>query len=52
MVVMERAFDYLKAPITRVTGRNSPIPFADSIEKGVWPETDDVVKAICDVMAW
>jgi pyruvate dehydrogenase E1 component beta subunit len=49
-VVMEQAFDYLHAPITRVTGRNSPIPFADSIEKGVWPETEDVVAAIRRVM--
>lgn len=52
MVVMERAFEYLKGPIMRVTGRNSPIPFADSIEKGVWPETDDVINAIRQVMAW
>jgi pyruvate/2-oxoglutarate/acetoin dehydrogenase E1 component len=52
MVVMERAFDYLKAPIIRVTGRNSPIPFANSIEKGVWPEVADVVDAIHRVMAW
>jgi pyruvate/2-oxoglutarate/acetoin dehydrogenase E1 component len=51
MVVMEQAFDYLQAPIVRVTGRTTPIPFADSIEKGVWPETDDVVKAIRSVMA-
>ena len=51
MVVMEQAFDYLQAPVVRVTGRNSPIPFADSIEKGVWPETDDVVAAIRKVMA-
>jgi pyruvate/2-oxoglutarate/acetoin dehydrogenase E1 component len=50
MVVMEQAFDYLQAPIVRVTGRNSPIPFADSIEKGVWPETEDVVRAIQQVM--
>jgi pyruvate/2-oxoglutarate/acetoin dehydrogenase E1 component len=50
MVVMERAFDYLQAPIVRVTGRTSPIPFADSIEKGVWPETEDVVRAIRQVM--
>jgi pyruvate/2-oxoglutarate/acetoin dehydrogenase E1 component len=51
MVVIERAFDYLQAPITRVTGRFSPIPFADSLEKGVWPETDDVIQAIRRVMA-
>ena len=51
MVVMEQAFDYLQAPIVRVTGRNSPIPFADSIEQGVWPETEDVLRAIQQVMA-
>jgi pyruvate/2-oxoglutarate/acetoin dehydrogenase E1 component len=51
MVVMEQAFDYLRAPITRVTGRNSPVPFADSIEHGQWPDTDDVVNAIREVMA-
>jgi pyruvate dehydrogenase E1 component beta subunit len=50
MVAMEQAFDYLQAPIVRVTGRNSPIPFADSIEKGVWPETEDMVRAIRQVM--
>jgi pyruvate/2-oxoglutarate/acetoin dehydrogenase E1 component len=50
MVVIEQAFDYLKAPIVRVTGRFSPIPFADSLEKGVWPETADVVRAIQRVM--
>ena len=33
-------------PIVRVTGRNTPIPFADSIEKGVWPDTRDVIDAI------
>ncbi len=50
MVVMEQAFDYLQAPIVRVTGRTSPIPFANSIEKGVWPETEEVVRAIRQVM--
>jgi pyruvate/2-oxoglutarate/acetoin dehydrogenase E1 component len=52
MVVVERAFDYLQAPIVRVTGRNTPIPFADSIENGAWPETDDVITAIRGVMEW
>jgi pyruvate/2-oxoglutarate/acetoin dehydrogenase E1 component len=50
MVAMEQAFDYLQAPVVRVTGRTSPIPFADSIEKGVWPETEDVLHAIRKVM--
>lgn len=52
ITAMEEAFEYLRAPIVRVTGRDTPIPFADSIEKGVWPETDDVIAAIRSVMAW
>ena len=52
MVVIEQAFDYLQAPIVRVTGRNSPIPFADSLERGVWPDTQKVVNAIRGVMEW
>jgi pyruvate dehydrogenase E1 component beta subunit len=52
MVVMEQAFDYLRAPITRVTGRFSPVPFANSLENGIWPSSDDVVNAIRKVIAW
>jgi pyruvate/2-oxoglutarate/acetoin dehydrogenase E1 component len=52
MVVVEQAFDYLEAPVVRVAGRDSPIPFADSIENGVWPDTEDVIRAIRQVMAW
>ena len=50
MVVMEQAFDYLKAPVVRVTGRHSPIPYSDSVERGVWPGTQEVVNAIRKVM--
>jgi len=50
MVVMEQAFDYLQAPIVRVTGRHSPIPYADSLENGVWPDVNDVVDAVRRVM--
>jgi len=50
MVVMEQAFDYLQAPIVRVTGRTTPIPFADSLENGCWPTTEDVLRAIRKVM--
>jgi pyruvate/2-oxoglutarate/acetoin dehydrogenase E1 component len=52
MVVMEHAFEYLRAPVLRVTGRNTPIPFADSLENGVWPSTDDVTNAIREVMKY
>jgi pyruvate dehydrogenase E1 component beta subunit len=52
VVAMEGAFEYLHAPVMRVTGRNSPIPFADSIENGVWPGTENVVEAIRHVMTY
>jgi pyruvate/2-oxoglutarate/acetoin dehydrogenase E1 component len=51
-VAVEQAFDYLRAPVLRVTGRHSPVPFADSLESGVWPGVDDVVHAIRKVMEW
>jgi acetoin:2,6-dichlorophenolindophenol oxidoreductase subunit beta len=52
MVAVEEAFDYLKAPVTRVTGRDTPIPFADSIEQGVWPDSEDILKASRFVMGY
>lgn len=52
MVVIEQAFDYLQAPVLRVTGRNSPVPFADSIENGQWPDANNVLVAIRKVMEW
>ncbi len=52
MIAIERAFDLMKAPPVRVTGRTSPVPFADTIEKGIWPDTNDVIGAIRKVMEW
>ncbi len=51
MVAVEQAWDRLQAPVVRVAGRNSPIPFANSLENGVWPGTQDVIDAIRTVMA-
>jgi pyruvate/2-oxoglutarate/acetoin dehydrogenase E1 component len=50
MVIMERAWDRLKAPVVRVAGRHSPIPFANSIEAGVWPDSESIMAAIRTVM--
>jgi pyruvate/2-oxoglutarate/acetoin dehydrogenase E1 component len=49
MVAIEQAWDQLKAPVVRLAGRNSPIPFANSLENGVWPGTEDVVRAVRDL---
>jgi pyruvate/2-oxoglutarate/acetoin dehydrogenase E1 component len=51
MVAVEQAWDRLRAPVVRVAGRDSPIPFANSLENGVWPDAEDIVEAIRGVMA-
>jgi pyruvate dehydrogenase E1 component beta subunit len=43
--VMEHAFDYLDAPVTRVTGKDVPMPYAANLEKLALPSVADVVQA-------
>jgi pyruvate dehydrogenase E1 component beta subunit len=48
--VMEDAFDYLDAPVTRVSGKDVPMPYAANLEKLALPSVAEVVeaaKAVC-----
>jgi pyruvate dehydrogenase E1 component beta subunit len=48
--VMELAFDYLDAPVLRVTGKDVPMPYAANLEKLTLPSVAEVVeaaKAVC-----
>jgi pyruvate dehydrogenase E1 component beta subunit len=48
--VTERAFDYLDAPVVRVSGRDVPMPYAANLEKLALPSVAEVVeaaKAVC-----
>ena len=48
--VMEHAFDYLDAPIARVSGKDVPMPYAANLEKLALPSVAEVVeaaKAVC-----
>jgi pyruvate dehydrogenase E1 component beta subunit len=48
--MMEEAFDYLDAPVVRVTGKDVPMPYAANLEKLALPSVADVVeaaKAVC-----
>jgi len=48
--VSEQAFDWLDAPITRVTGKDVPMPYAANLEKLALPSVAEVVaaaKAVC-----
>jgi len=48
--IMERAFDYLDAPVTRVSGKDVPMPYAANLEKLALPSVAEVIeaaKAVC-----
>jgi pyruvate dehydrogenase E1 component beta subunit len=47
--VMEEAFDWLDAPIMRVTGEDVPMPYAANLEKLALPDVAKIVKAARDV---
>ncbi|MCP8882227.1 pyruvate dehydrogenase complex E1 component subunit beta [Devosia sp. XJ19-1] len=44
--VMEAAFDYLDAPVIRVTGKDVPMPYAANLEKLALPNVDEVIAAV------
>ena len=49
-VMMEQAFDWLDAPVTRVHGKDVPMPYAANLERLALPQVEDVVaaaKAVC-----
>jgi len=45
-IIMENAFDYLDAPLIRVTGKDVPLPYAANLEKLALPQIDDITNAI------
>ena len=48
--IMEHAFDYLDAPVARVSGKDVPMPYAANLEKLALPSVGEVVeaaKAVC-----
>ena len=44
--VMEQAFDWLDAPIARVTGKDVPMPYAANLEKLALPQIEDIVATV------
>jgi pyruvate dehydrogenase E1 component beta subunit len=48
--IMEQAFDYLDAPVVRVSGKEVPMPYAANLEKLALPSVAEVVaaaKSVC-----
>ncbi|EAL58198.1 pyruvate dehydrogenase E1 beta subunit [Wolbachia endosymbiont of Drosophila ananassae] len=46
---MEQGFDYLDAPVVRVTGKDIPLPYAANLEKKALPQVEDIVEAVHQV---
>ncbi|MFQ5955459.1 MAG: pyruvate dehydrogenase complex E1 component subunit beta [Kiloniellales bacterium] len=48
--IMEQAFDWLDAPVARVTGADAPMPYAANLERLALPSAEAIVaaaKAVC-----
>jgi len=47
--IMERAFDYLDAPVKRVSGADVPMPYAKNLEDAAIPNVEQIVAAVKEV---
>ncbi|MFT7251406.1 MAG: pyruvate dehydrogenase E1 component beta subunit, partial [Flavobacterium sp.] len=45
-MIQERAFDYLDAPIQRITTADTPAPYSPTLLKEWLPNAEDVIKAV------
>jgi pyruvate dehydrogenase E1 component beta subunit len=48
-IVMEQCFDWLDAPLKRVTGKDVPLPYAANLERLAVPQIEDIVAAAREV---
>lgn len=44
------AFDYLDAPVLRVTGADVPMPYAKTLEQIATPQADNIVRTVCKML--
>jgi pyruvate dehydrogenase E1 component beta subunit len=44
-IVMQKAFDYLDAPVEFVSGKDVPLPYAENLEKLALPTMEDILAA-------
>ena len=46
LVMESEAFDYLDAPVERITGADVPMPYSLPLEKAALPQLDDITAAV------
>lgn len=49
-LIMENGFDYLDAPVRRISGQDVPMPYAKNLEKLAIPQLDDIITAVKDIL--
>ena len=47
--VVERGFHHLRSPVLRVATPDVPVPFSPSLEKGLYPDADRILRAVRQV---
>ena len=50
--INEFCFEWLDAPVRRVTAHDTPVPYAPTLEDYVLPQTDDIVAAARWLLAY
>ena len=40
------AFDYIDAPVLRVTGADVPMPYAENLEKNSTPQASNIIRTV------
>jgi 2-oxoisovalerate dehydrogenase E1 component beta subunit len=51
-IINEEAFDWLDAPIVRITSKDTPVPFSPPLEEWFLPNAEDVVREARRLMAY
>jgi pyruvate/2-oxoglutarate/acetoin dehydrogenase E1 component len=49
-LIVENAFDYLDAPIKRVAGLDTPIPYASQLSHAVIPNPDEIIRGVKELI--
>ena len=47
--IMEQAFDYLDAPVKRISAADAPMPYAKNLERLALPDVEKIIKAVREV---
>jgi 2-oxoisovalerate dehydrogenase E1 component beta subunit len=50
--IAEKAFEYLEAPVVRVTAPDTPVPYSPPLEEAYLPGREDVLEAARKILAY